>query len=172
MRIGELLSLKWENLDFDTKTARVKDSVVMIKDRTKGENDDSKPNYILFEQSDVKTDSSDRIIQLNNKAITALKEIYAINGKHKHVMACSKGNIFTPRNFDRMLRNILRHCNLEPCGAHVLRHTFASMLFRNGVDVKTVSELLGHKDVAITYNTYIHLLKEQKQKAVEILDAM
>ena len=46
------------------------------------------------------------------------------------------------------------------------------MLFRNGVDVKAVSELLGHSDVTITYNTYIHLIKEQKQQAVEILDRL
>jgi site-specific recombinase XerD len=46
------------------------------------------------------------------------------------------------------------------------------MLFKKGVDVKTVSELLGHKDVAVTYNTYIHLIKEQKQQAVDILDTL
>ena len=44
------------------------------------------------------------------------------------------------------------------------------MLFKKGVDVKTVSELLGHSDVSVTYNTYIHLIKEQKQQAVALLD--
>ena len=56
------------------------------------------------------------------------------------------------------------------CGAHTLRHTFASLLFRNDVNVKTVSELLGHKDVAFTYNTYIHLIEQQKSKAIHLLD--
>jgi len=42
---------------------------------------------------------------------------------------------------------------------------FASMLFKNGIDVKTVSALLGHSDVSVTYNTYIHLIKEQEQQA-------
>ena len=77
-----------------------------------------------------------------------------------------------PRNIDRMLRNILTKCNIKPCGVHALRHTYASMLFKKGVDVKTVSELLGHADVSITYNTYIHLIKEQKQQAVTLLDEL
>ena len=54
-------------------------------------------------------------------------------------------------------------------GPHALRHTFATLLLSNGVDIKTVSELLGHADVNITYNTYIHVIKEQKAKAVASL---
>lgn len=51
-------------------------------------------------------------------------------------------------------------------GMHALRHTFASMLFAAGTDVKAVSVLLGHADTAITYNTYIHLIDDQATKAV------
>ena len=171
MRIGELLGLKWADVDYDKKIAKVEDSVILIKDRTRNEKDDT-PKYKLVEQASVKTDSSSRWVHLNKKAISALKELQLINGEHTHVMANSNGKIFAPNNFDRMLRNILERCNLETGGAHTLRHTFASMLFRNGVDVKTVSELLGHSDVAFTYNTYIHLIKEQKQQAVDILDAL
>lgn len=54
-------------------------------------------------------------------------------------------------------------------GLHSLRHTFASRLFANGEDVKTVSELLGHSDITITYNTYIHLINQQKKNAVKKL---
>ena len=168
MRIGELLGLKWEDISYAEKTAKVRDSVVLVKDRSRI--DDNSPKYKLLEQETVKTDSSERIILLNKKAISALKEIQSFNGRHTHVMANSNEKILIPRNFDRMLRNILERCRLEPCGAHVLRHTFASMLFKNGVDVKTVSTLLGHSDVSVTYNTYIHLIKEQKQQAVDILD--
>ena len=165
-----MLGLKWSDINYEEKTAKVKDSVVLVKDRDRV--NDNSPNYKLIEQDTVKTDSSERVIQLNKKAVSALKEIQSFNGEHKHVMACSNGKILIPRNFDRMLRNILERCNLNPCGAHVLRHTFASMLFKHGVDVKTVSTLLGHSDVSVTYNTYIHLIKEQKQQAVDILDEL
>ena len=47
-----------------------------------------------------------------------------------------------------------------------LRHTFASKLIRQGTDIKIVSELLGHSSVAFTYNTYVHLLDDQKENAV------
>ena len=51
-------------------------------------------------------------------------------------------------------------------GAHDLRHTFASKLIRAGTDIKVVSELLGHTSVSFTYNTYVHLLEDQKEQAV------
>ena len=50
------------------------------------------------------------------------------------------------------------------------RHTFVSMLFRKGVDAKTVSELLGHSSVAFTMNIYVHLIEEQKSNAVNLID--
>jgi len=171
MRIGELLGLKWADIDYDKRTGKVYDSVVMVKDRARNDGD-ATPKYKLLEQTSVKTSSSSRIVTLNQKAISALQEIQLINGEYPHVMANSKGKIIIPRNFDRMLRNVLERCGIEPSGAHTLRHTYASMLFKNRVDVKTVSELLGHKDVAFTYNTYIHLIKEQKQQAVDILDTL
>ena len=75
----------------------------------------------------------------------------------------------TPRYLDRMLRKIAVAAGFSEdkvYGLHALRHTFASRLFSAGEDVKTVSELLGHSDITITYNTYIHLINEQKRKAV------
>lgn len=64
------------------------------------------------------------------------------------------------------LRNWLR----SQAGTHSLRHTFASVLFANGTDVKTVSELLGHASIQITLNTYIHLIGKPKHGAVAKLD--
>jgi len=171
MRIGELLGLKWDDVNYENRTATVSDNVVLIKDRERADDADT-PRYKMIEQDTTKTDAGERIIQLNQKALNAFKAIQQFNGKYTHVMASSNGNILMPRNFNRMLKNILERCNITPCGAHALRHTFASLLFKNGVDVKTVSVLLGHKDVSVTYNTYIHLIKEQKQQAVDILDAL
>ncbi|MBQ6561651.1 MAG: tyrosine-type recombinase/integrase, partial [Paludibacteraceae bacterium] len=57
-------------------------------------------------------------------------------------------------------------------GIHALRHTFATLLLSNGVDIKTVSELLGHSDITVTYNTYIHVIKEQKKKALATIPSL
>jgi len=168
MRRGELLGLKWKDIDFDNRTAKISNSVVSVRNRS----DAAETKYVLIEQNSTKTTSGDRIIPLNQKAVDALQEIRKINADSEYVMSNGNGNIINPRNFDRMFRNILERCGIEPCGVHALRHTFASMLFKKGVDVKTVSELLGHADVKITYNTYIHLIKEQKQQAVALLDEL
>ena len=68
-------------------------------------------------------------------------------------------------------RQIQKRCEISPqYGVHTLRHTFASIMFMNGVDVKTVSAILGHSGTNITYNTYIHLIQEQKIDAMKILN--
>ena len=57
-------------------------------------------------------------------------------------------------------------------GAPHNRHSFASNLFKKGVDVKVVSELLGHADIKTTYNIYIHLMSDVKQSAIQALEAL
>jgi len=70
-------------------------------------------------------------------------------------------------------RRICQRAGIEnPLGIHTLRHTFASMLIRKEVDIKAVSEILGHTSVSFTYNTYVHLIEEQKSAAVAKLDDM
>lgn len=77
-----------------------------------------------------------------------------------------------PRNFQNTFDSILETSGIEHKGLHVTRHTFASSLFRLGADVKSVSELLGHSDTRITYNTYIHLIKEQKLNVIALFDKL
>jgi len=168
IRIGELLGLKWEHVDFDNKTIEIVESVVLVRARK-----DEKTKYILHEQDDTKTEAGDgRVIPLNKKAMAALQQLHDINGKWDYVAANTNGTVVRPRNFDRMIRNILKKCEIEPCGAHVFRHTFASMLFKKGIDVKYVSELLGHASIEITYDTYIHLIEAQKKQIIAILDEL
>ena len=168
MRVGELLGLKWNDIDWEKKTITISRSVVNVKDRS----DNAKTIYRLLEQNSTKTGSSDRIIPIGQKTLAALQELKKINAGFEYVMSTSSNNLTNPRNMNRMFGNILSRCGIEPCGVHTLRHTFASMLFKKGIDVKTVSELLGHADVKITYNTYIHLIKEQKQQAIALLDEL
>ena len=66
---------------------------------------------------------------------------------------------------DILERNKIKHGSL-----HTLRHTFATRLFKNGVDIKVISELLGHSDISITYDIYTHVIQSQKKKAVDVLD--
>ena len=83
-----------------------------------------------------------------------------------------KANTATPRNFAKSLNGIYNRAGIDKSGAHILRHTFASMLFEKGVNIKIISKLLGHSRVEITYNEYVHLFKSQEVSAVDLLDEL
>ena len=166
LRIGEALALTWEDVDIQNKTIKVNKNLKQVKNR-----DDNQSVYKIIIQNSTKTNSGTRIVPLNNKSIEALKQIKEITGQYKYVFSTETGNNVSARTCDRMFRKIQENCGFkEIYGVHALRHTFASLLFKKGVDVKTVSEILGHKDVSVTYNTYIHLIQEQKVSAMKLLD--
>ena len=166
IRRGELLALKWKDVDFEKKTIYIKKSAGMVKNRSK---DESAPKNILKEDK-PKTKTSVRKVILNEVAVSALQELQKINGDHEYVMCTENGTVTLPRNIDRMFRNILIRCKLEPWGVHTLRHTYASMYIRQGGDILILSQLLGHADITITYKTYIHIIDEQKEQAVSRLN--
>ena len=165
MRIGEALALKWSDIDFQKHNVKVRKNVVFVKKR-----DNAKSKNYEYKEQSTKTKSGSRIVPLNSDAMKALINIKVVNGQYEYVFSTSKGNRLYPRNVDRMFRSILKNCDIELTGVHTLRHTFASRLFAKGIDVKTVSELLGHSEVGITYDTYIHLIQEQHIAAVETLE--
>ena len=166
LRLSELLSLQWDrDIDFDKKTVTVHTNLVSVKDRSKDK------GYKLLEQDSVKSDASqDRTIPLNDDAIAALLDIRQVTGEKKYVMTTSGDRLMRPADLDQMFRRIAVAAGMPEekiYGVHSLRHTFATLLLSNNVDIKTVSKLLGHSDVTITYNTYIHVIKEQEAKALE-----
>lgn len=167
LRIGEALALTWEDVDFQNKTITINKNLKQVKNR----DDNEQGNYKIIIQNTTKTSSGSRIVPLNNKSIEALNHFKEITGKYKYVFSTETGNNVSGRTYDTMFRKIQENCKFkEIYGVHALRHTFASLLFKKGVDVKTVSEILGHKDVSVTYNTYIHLIQEQKMNAISLLD--
>lgn len=165
MRVGELLALKWENINFNAGTLRVSGNLKQVRNRDKN----SKNVYKLIEQS-PKTKSGNRLIPLADNAVAALKYLWEHRHSEVYVATTKNGKFISPRNLDRAFRKITETAGIKPAGVHSLRHTFASMLFKRGVDPKTVSEILGHSDVSITYNIYIHIIEEQKVKAISLLN--
>ena len=164
LRIGEAIALNWEDVNLDNKTLSVHKSVSFVKNRNK----ESKIKYIQ-QQEKTKTYSSERDISLNDIALKSLLQIKEKTFASGFVFCKSNNKRFTHSAADKLMRAICRNAGLDEFGVHVLRHTFASLLFRKGVDVKIVSMLLGHSSVSITYNTYIHLIKEQQTKAVDMI---
>lgn len=171
LRAGETLALTWDKIDFDKKTVTVDSNISYVNNR-----DDKVKTKKVIIFTDTKTKNGTRVIPLNKKAIAALNEIITRNEvqniKSEYVVCDLNGNYVTPRNFQRTLDSLLKRANVEHTGLHALRHTFGSRALRNGVEIKVVSELMGHGNINITYNKYIHILKEQKVQAVSVLDAL
>ena len=73
----------------------------------------------------------------------------------------------SPDSVLHMLQRVLKRAGLPRIRFHDLRHTFATMALQNGVDVKTVSSMLGHYDAGFTLRTYTHVTRQMQQKAAE-----
>lgn len=170
LRLGELSSLKWNDIDLTKRTVKVDSNMILSKNRNKTE--ESKNNYIFIEQDSTKTKKSSRSIYLNDKAIVALDKIKSNrnSGKDGYIVCNDQLKPIRPRHLQNTLNAILDNASIPHSGIHALRHTFASMLFKQGADVKTVSEILGHEDVRTTMNIYVHVMQEQKSDAIKALD--
>lgn len=164
MRVGELLALKWENVDFDTKQIRI----VATRNQTIDRSGNTK-KYVVSDNS-TKTSSGYRTIPMNKQAYDCFMYFKNLGYTNGYVMANSNNNVVSYRNLSRALSQILKKANINHGSLHSLRHTFATKLFQNGIDAKVISDLLGHSDISITYNIYTHVIKEQKMKAVRSLD--
>lgn len=164
MRLAELTALRWENVDFEKKEITIDSTIVMAKDRSGGEQ-----KFVPLMQESTKSKAGMRHIPLNDSALEALRDLHDITGDTPFVCASKNGTAELPRFIDRTFRNILKTAGFPEdriFGIHSLRHTFATRLLRSGADIKTVSTILGHSDITVTYNTYIHVIEEEQRKAV------
>lgn len=170
MRIGELLALKWSNVDFDKKIIHVVETRGVVINRNRKDDD---PKYIEIDRP-TKTKAGNRIIPMNKKAEECLLYFKSLNYKSPYVMANGDNidSVIPYKNLQKALKHILEKTNINFGSLHALRHTFATRLFKRGVEVKVVSELLGHSSVKVTYDIYIHVIKEQKVEAINILNEL
>ena len=170
LRLSEALSLRYSDIDTENGIVKINRNVVSVKDR----NENASSVYTVLEQESTKTNAGTRTVPLCQSAIDAYihhKELYCKN-ENDYIFKSRNGKLVSPRNFAKSLNMVYKRCGINASGAHILRHTFASMLFAKGVNVKLVSQILGHSNIQVTYDTYIHLIKEQEMKAVNLLDIM
>lgn len=137
------------------------------KNRNGGED---APRYIIIEQKTPKTKSSLRIVPLNHSAETALNALTPHQSPSDLIFAAKDGKHLSYASVRRMFERVCSRAGVSVRGFHTFRHTFATNLFANGVEVKTVSKILGHSSVKITYDIYIHSIQEQETRAVALLE--
>ena len=166
IRIGELSALRKSDWDEEKQELHVRQTAVKVKKRD--EDGEAAGGYTLAANT-TKTYSGDRIIPLNKTATEALQRIVKKRPGSEMLFSDSDKPV-DPHNLQKSFYSILANVGIEKTGIHALRHTFASFLFAKGVDVKTVSKILGHANIQITLNTYIHMIKDADKNAVKQLD--
>ena len=169
MRRGELLALRWENVDLKNKTITVTESLKRLK---KYEDDGSSENVLVIKEP--KTENAYRTIPIPeslNKLLIEhkLNQDHSIN-KGNHVFINSYGATLQPEYLRLMQISICKRADIPYKNFHSLRHTYATRLIESETDVKTVSKLLGHSDVTITLNTYVHDTEDSRRNAALSLE--
>lgn len=159
LRIGELCALKWTDIDLKKRVIVVEKTLQRICQKGKK----SKITITV-----PKTSNSNREIPISNALYDFLIQIKP--SKRELYFLTSSNKPTEPRNYRKIYLTLLKKLKINQTSFHALRHTFATRLIENKVDIKTVSELLGHSSVNITISIYVHSEFNTKRKAVKTLD--
>lgn len=161
LRVGEICALKWENIDLDEKNLYVKKTLQRVYDSK------SKKSNIIIDKP--KTESSVRCIPINKKLYEILKSIRSNYNDDDFFLTGDSDKFIEPRNYQYAFKDILTKSKVKVVKFHTLRHTFSTNCIDVGMDIKTLSEILGHSSVEITLNKYVHSSRKMKRKYLEKL---
>ena len=168
LRISELTALQWKDVDMKNKTITVSHTHAVVTNRD--DNDPRKTDVILSSPKRYKS----RTVPLSDRAFEQIVYFDEYNKNHTpddYVFLSQRMTPLRKRNIYTTLSRMLNNCNANPdLTPHSLRHGFGSILLENNVDIKVISELLGHEDIRTTYNIYIGITDEQKKKAIDTLN--
>ena len=145
IRLGELCGLRWGDLDTEDNSIRIARAVqrIRMESRTR-----------LVVQT-PKTDSSQRIIPLHPQLMEKLLELRNTEDPKAYILS-SANHPMDPRTIQYRFRKFLKDHKLTLRNFHVLRHSFASRCIEHGMDVKCLSEILGHANIKTTMQLYVH----------------
>jgi integrase len=164
MRRGELLALRWADIDFDRQRLRVLHSVNFLagygyvegKPKTAaGKRGINLPAFLI------------EMLQQHRAQQAALQETTEYWEDHDLVFPNLSGGYLHPNHLGEAFRKLLQDAGLPPLRFHDLRHSAATILLAQGVNIKVIQELLGHSDIAITLRVYGHLLPSMQGDVVE-----
>ena len=182
LRQGELLGLKWEDIDAEQGALQVRRQLQWVKaEKEEGDRKRTPPNWVLTEPKSAK---SRRVVTLPALAVAALKKHKARQGEEKLKMGevwQDLGFVFTtpigtPEDASNLRKRsfvpLLEKAGLPKVRFHDLRHTCATLLLAQGVHPKLVQEQLGHSQISLTLDTYSHVLPALQREAAAKMDAL
>ena len=154
LRRGELLGLKWEDIDWAQEIIRVRRQVARVNGK--------------IVEAPLKTRNSYRTVSISADAIEVLKTQKA-KTNDEYVFPSPTGGPISPDSVLHMLHRVLERAGLPKVRFHDLRHTFATLALQNGVDIKTVSGMLGHYSAGFTLDTYAHVTTAAQREAANTM---
>lgn len=154
LRRGELLGLKWEDIDLQNGVIHVRRQVARVDGEVK--------------ELPLKTKNSYRNISISQDAVAMLTQMEA-HRSSDYVFPSSTGGPISPDSVNNMLHRVLKRAGLPSIRFHDLRHTFATLALQNGVDIKTVSGMLGHFSAGFTLDTYAHVTTSAQKEAARTM---
>lgn len=163
MRIGEICALKFSDINLDNETICVSKTLQRIYTY---DNDTNKTKIII---DNPKTSNCNRDIPLTKYAIKILKNLLKVVNKDCYILTNSLKPI-EPRTYRNYYNKVLLDLGIPRIKFHGLRHSFATRCIENNCDYKTVSVLLGHSNIGITLNLYVHPNLEQKKKCIQKIE--
>ena len=162
LRVGEVLALTWDDILWERKAVSINKTWVRLA-----------TNARAFIQTGAKSETSNRTIPLSKRALEILTKIRAQDDTGSAYIFPGEKDPNLPATYSAIryhLREACKEVNVPYKGTHSFRHTFATNCYYRGCDVKVLSKLLGHADVSITYNTYIHLFGDALDEMRKVIE--
>ena len=167
MREGEILGLRWNNVDWDTKC-------ILVVEQVQYTDEKREEGKLPYEFQSTKTEKSKRRIPVGEETIRRLRAQQKRNSvfkqfakekwkEHDLVFPSEVGTPMEPTNLIRRFKDMLKAAELPNIRIHDLRHTHATLLLLRGVHPKVVSERLGHADITITLKIYSHVIPTMQE---------
>ena len=165
LRTGELVGLKWKDVDFEKKIVKIQRSM------------EYRHSVGVWRVGEPKSDSGYRTIPLTDEAVRILMAQKEKNKKIKvipmewseYIFLSRKGEPVKNSTYDTALFKICEKAGINKFSMHVLRHTFATRCIEGGMMPKTLQKILGHSNIGITMNLYVHITEEEKQKEIDMV---
>lgn len=160
IRLGEVCSLKWADIDQNRGLLHVNRTVQRIESK-------EGPTKTVLLESPPKSVFSKRIIPMSDSLLSLLIKFKREGQEY----VLQKNRPMEPRTYQNHFKKYLKQIDAPNYNFHVLRHTFATNCVDSGMDIKSLSEILGHSNVQITLNRYVHPSIDTKRKYLNALSA-
>lgn len=161
LRVGEALGLRWEDVLWNKRALYIRRTLVRMSNRTE-----------TYVQDSPKSKTSVRKVPLSARAFDVLEKLFNRSLTKEGFIFAREDDSSLPYSYSSVefhIKSLCKDLGISYKGMHAFRHTFATNCYNRGCDVKILSKLLGHADVSITYNIYIHLYGDALEEMRKVL---